>query len=166
MTLSTINIGQKLDREITLLLKHSSMGKMDFPVFKDITYDDFLSDKMLIIRAIRTGIPYSLFDLIRQDAPFSESEWADFLDISVKSLQTYRQALKSFNSAQSEKIIQIAEVTKTGLEVFEDMDKFKLWLNTPSDSLGDLKPWELLKFSYGKEQLISELTRISEGTWA
>ena len=166
MTLSTLNIGQKLDREISLLLKHSSAVKMDFPVFRDLTYDDFLSDKMLIISAIRTGIPYSLFDLIRQESPFSENEWAEFIGLSFKSLQNYRQTSKSFKSVQSEKILQIAEVTKTGLEVFEDMDKFKLWLNTPSDSLGDLRPRELIKYSYGKEQLISELTRISEGTWA
>jgi putative toxin-antitoxin system antitoxin component (TIGR02293 family) len=166
MTLNTINIGQKLNREITSLLRHTALGDMEFPIKRELTYDDFLSDKMLIIRVIMTGIPYSLFDLIQQDAPFSENEWADFLDLSVKSLQQYRKTSKSFNSVQSEKIVQIAEVTKTGLEVFEDMDKFKLWLNTPSDSLGNLKPRELLKYSYGKEQLISELTRISEGTLA
>jgi putative toxin-antitoxin system antitoxin component (TIGR02293 family) len=166
MTLSTINIRQKLDREISQLLKHSSMGKFEFPVFKEFTYDDFLSDKLLIIRAINIGVPFTLFDLIRQEAPFSEPEWAEFLGLPLKSLEQYRQASKSFDSGQSEKIIQIAEVTKTGLEVFEDMEKFKIWLNTPSDSLGDIKPRELLKYSYGKEQLISELTRISEGTWA
>jgi putative toxin-antitoxin system antitoxin component (TIGR02293 family) len=166
MTLSILNIRQMLNREINSLLKNIAVGDMESLVWKGLTYDDFLSDRILIIRVIRAGIPFSLFDLIRQDSPFSEKEWADFLGLSLKSIQQYRKASKSFNSAQSEKMIQIAEVTKTGLEVFEDMDKFKLWLNTPSDSLEDLKPRELLKYSYGKEQLISELTRISEGTWA
>jgi hypothetical protein len=44
---------------------------------------------MLIIVAIRTGIPYSLFDLVQNYTPFSESDWADFLDISTKSLYSY-----------------------------------------------------------------------------
>ena len=57
----------------------------------------------------------------------------------------------------------MAEVTKEGLEVFGNMDKLKLWLNTPNFSLGKIKPIELLKDSYGKELVIGELTRISHG---
>lgn len=166
MTVNTINIGRKLDSEISSLFRHSSIGNLDFHVRQDLTYDDFLSDKILIIRAIRAGIPYSLFDLIQQDTPFSENEWAEFLDISTKSLKRYRQASKHFKPIHSEKIIEIAEVTKTGLEVFKDRDKFKLWLNTPNDSLENLKPIELLKDSYGKELVISELIKISEGNLA
>lgn len=49
------------------------------------------------------------------------------------------------------------------MEVFEDMDQFKLWLDTPNFSLGSLKPIELLKDSYGKELVIGELTRINYG---
>jgi uncharacterized protein (DUF2384 family) len=48
-----------------------------------------------------------------------------------------------------EKIIEIAEVTKVGLEVFGNIEKLKLWLNTPRFSFGKLKPIELLKDSYG-----------------
>jgi len=51
---------------------------------RQITYEKFLEDKMLIIVAIRTGIPYSLFNLIQNYTPFSEIDWADFLDISTK----------------------------------------------------------------------------------
>jgi hypothetical protein len=56
---------------------------------KQITYEKFLEDKMMIIVTIRTGIPYSLFDLIQNYTPFSESDWADFLDISTKSLHNH-----------------------------------------------------------------------------
>jgi putative toxin-antitoxin system antitoxin component (TIGR02293 family) len=166
MAISMLNIRQKLNKEITTLLNHTAVGDREFLVWKDLNYDDFLSDRILIIRVIRAGIPFTLFDLIQQDAPFSDDEWAEFLGLSLKSLDQYRRSSKSFNSVQSEKIIQIAEVTKTGLEVFEDMGKFKLWLNKPADALGNLKPRELLRYSYGKEQIISELTKISEGSWA
>ncbi len=57
----------------------------------------------------------------------------------------------------------MAEVTNVGKEVFGDMEKFKLWLDTPNFSLGNLKPMELLKDSYGKELVIGELTRINYG---
>jgi putative toxin-antitoxin system antitoxin component (TIGR02293 family) len=166
MMLSTINIGQKLDREISLLLRHAPIDKMEFQLTKDLTFDDFLSDKLLIIRVIRTGIPFPVFELIKQDSPFGESDWAEFLDISLKSLQLYHKKSKTFNCVYSEKILAVAEVSRAGLDVFGDTDKFRFWLNTPSESLENMKPKELIKYSYGKDLILSELTRIGEGTFA
>lgn len=149
----------KLNKEITAFLKSTKIN-----VQKHITYDEFLEDKMLIITAIRSGIPYSLFVLIQSYTPFSESDWANFLDISTKSLQRYKvSAEHHFKPIHSEKIIEMAEVTKVGLNVFGSLEKLKIWLNTPNFALGSLKPIELLKDSYGKELVISELTRINHG---
>ena len=163
MTTLKINIRQKLDKEISSLFKHSLDSNKFFEVKADVTYADFLANKMLIIVAIRNGIPYSLFDVIQAYAPFSDSDWANFLDLSTKSLQRYKQSSKQFKPNQSEKIIEMAEVTSVGLDVFGELDKFKLWLNTPNFALGNLNPMELLKDSYGKELVISELTRINYG---
>ncbi len=132
-----------------------------------ISYRDFLSDKMLIILAIRSGIPFSFFEAIFNFAPFSESDWADFLDVSTKSLQRYKaSADHRFKPIHSEKIIEIAEVTQMGVDVFGDMEKFRLWLDTPNFALGNLKPFDLLKDSYGKEMVLSELVRIDHGILA
>jgi hypothetical protein len=78
-------IGGKLDKEIASFF---SVNKINVPN-RQITYEKFLEDKMLIIVAIRTGIPYSLFDLIQNYTPFSESDWANFLDISTKSFHNH-----------------------------------------------------------------------------
>lgn len=164
MTGTKSNIESKLNKEIAIFLKHANARKFNVTVKKQITYDDFLTNKMLIIAAIRTGIPYTLFDLIQDYTPFTENDWADFLDISTKSLQRYKLASKhQFKPIHSEKIIEMAEVTKVGLDVFGSMEKLKLWLNTPNFALGNLKPIELLKDSYGKELVVCELTRINHG---
>ncbi|WP_220275221.1 antitoxin Xre/MbcA/ParS toxin-binding domain-containing protein [Emticicia sp. BO119] len=158
MVTAKSTIEHKLDKEITSFLRQSPVK------VKSITYEDFLSDKMLIIFAIRTGIPYSLFDLIQDYTPLTENDWADFLDISTKSLHRYKSAENySFKSIHSEKIIEVAEVTKMGLEVFGNMEKLRLWLNTPNYALGSLKPIELLKDSYGKDLVMSELIHINHG---
>ncbi|RYE19217.1 MAG: DUF2384 domain-containing protein, partial [Sphingobacteriaceae bacterium] len=59
--------------------------------------------------------------------------------------------------------MDMAEVTNLGLDVFGEMNKFKLWLDTPNFALGNRKPIELLNDSYGKEMVIAELTRINYG---
>jgi len=134
---------------------------------KDITYRDFLSNKMLIVHSIRRGIPYQLFRLIQRVTPFSLEDWADFLNLSTKSLQRYKSAKEyTFKPIHSEKIIELAEVTNLGTGVFGDLDKFRLWLATPNFALGNLKPIELLKDSYGKDLVLNELTRIDHGIFA
>jgi len=164
MATTVSKIEGKLDKEIATFFKTSRVSEYKIEVGKHINYENFLEDKMLIIFAIRTGIPYSLFELIQDYTPFSENDWANFLDISTKSLQRYRaSSVHHFKPIHSEKIIEMAEVTKVGLDVFGDMEKLRLWLNTPSYALGNLKPLELLKDSYGKELVISELTLINHG---
>ncbi|MBL7773734.1 MAG: DUF2384 domain-containing protein [Chitinophagaceae bacterium] len=157
---TTEKIEGKLDKKIASFFKTSKIKVSS----NQVTYEKFLEDKMLIIVAIRAGIPYSLFDLIQHYTPFSESDWANFLDISTKSLQRYKSSPEHhFKPIHSEKIIEMAEVTKVGIDVFGNMDKLKLWLNTPCYALGKLEPIELLKDSYGKEMVISELNRINHG---
>ncbi len=158
-----ISTEQKLDREISLLLKGCKGEKTSRRMKSKVTYNEFFLDKMLMISIIQQGVPYSLFDLIKNITPFSESDWADFLDISTKSLQRYKQNAKHFKPIQSEKIIEMAEVTNIGQGIFGSSEKLKLWLNTPNFALGNLKPIELLKDSYGKEMVIAELTRIEHG---
>lgn len=157
-----MDIEQKLNKEVSTLFRESSKdtntGKSE-----NVTYREFLSDKMLMIGAIRRGVSYSLFSLIRDVTPFSEADWAEYLDISTKSLQRYKQTSKQFKPIQSEKIIELAEVTNVGRDVFGSLEKFKLWLDTPNFALGNMKPKELLKDSYGKEMVIGELTRIEHG---
>lgn len=158
-----MNIEQKLNREISVLFKSSSGHKRLGPVKNGLTYSEFLADKMLIISMIKTGVPYSLFNLIKDVTPFSEGDWAAVLGISTKSLLRHKQASKQFRPLQSEKIIEMAEVTNVGVEIFGDMEKFRLWLDTPNFALGGMNPMELLKDSYGKELVVGELTRINYG---
>lgn len=154
---------EKLDKKISTLFKSNAAKPKTKTVRSDVTYSEFLSDKMLIIKLIRQGVPYSLFDLIKDVTPFSEADWAEFLNVSTKTLERYRKDSKQFKPLQSEKIIEMAEVTNVGKEVFGDTEKFKLWLETPNFALGNMKPLELLKDSYGKEMVIGELIRIGHG---
>lgn len=164
MAILNPTIEKKLDKEIASFLKKRNSDASDLDEKSTISYEEFLGNKMLIIKAIRAGIPYSLFDLIQDHSPFSEADWADFLDISTKSLQRYKALPEHhFKPIHSEKIIEMAEVVQIGLDVFGDMEKLGLWLNTPNFALGKLKPIELLKDSYGKEMVIGELVRVNHG---
>lgn len=155
---------EAIDKAVQLLVKRVEQDRGYKLLKKNITYDEFLKNRMLIIHAIREGISYELFSLIKEITPFNEEDWALFLGISTKSLQ--RNKIKEdfiFKPLQSEKILELAEVTSLGNAVFDSENQFYLWLKTPSFALGNLQPIELLKDSYGKEMVVSELNKIDQG---
>ena len=145
---------------VTGLARHSPQTR----TFRDLSLGQFFSDRMLVVRVIRKGIPQALFMSIKEMTPFSEQEWSQFLDISIKSLQRYKKDTGHvFNALHSEKIIELAEVTSVGQAIFDSNEKFAFWLNSPSHALGNMKPMELLNDSYGKELVLNELYRIDQG---
>jgi putative toxin-antitoxin system antitoxin component (TIGR02293 family) len=156
--------GLEIDKAVRLFV-HKVEQESGYKVInKNLTYNEFLKNRMLIVHSIREGIPYGFFSLIKEKTPFNEDDWATFLGISTKSLQ--RNKVKEnfvFKSLQSEKIFELAEVTAIGKEVFDTDEQFYLWLTTPSFALGNLKPMELLKDSYGKEMVLNELQKIDQG---
>ncbi len=129
-------------------------------------YRTLFVNKVKLNQLITSGLSYSLFETMQDNTPFSKDEWARFLDVSVKTLDRYRQDNKSFKAFQSEKIIGMIEVIERGVDVFGDMDMFKRWLYASIPALSDSKPIELLSSSYGKELVLDELTRIEHGIFA
>jgi len=158
---------KKIGKEIASIMKHSCPSDNASGIASDeLTLSCFFDDKMLVIGLIRKGVTSKLFSEIQQSTPFNLSEWAEFLNISGKSLSRYLQNSKAFKATQSERIIEMTEVTYKGLEVFGSMDNFKAWIETPNYALGNLTPKELLKDSYGKELVLGELHKINYGIFA
>ena len=156
--------GRAIDKAVRILVNKVEQERGYKLLNKNITYDDFLKNRMLIVHAIREGIPYDFFNLVKEITPFNEENWASFLGISTKSLQ--RNKIKKdfiFKPLQSEKILELAEVASLGNTVFDTEAQLYLWLNTPSFALGNLQPIELLKDSYGKEMVVNELNKIDQG---
>ena len=153
----------RLTDEFRSFFKNSGLENQYFGQTEELSLSDIFSNKLFLVYAIRKGIPYSLFELISDMTPLTMSDWAQYLNISGKSLSRYRQQNTLFKPIYAEKILEVAEVTNLGLEVFGDRAKLKLWLETRNYALGNQKPFDLLKDSYGKEMVMGELTCIDHG---
>jgi putative toxin-antitoxin system antitoxin component (TIGR02293 family) len=128
---------------------------------------DFTKDKLLLNQFIVQGVSYKLFEQIQIYSPFTELQWAEMLEVSTKSLQRYKSRNNyRFKVLHSEKIIEVLEILVKGQEVFGSKVKFEQWLSTPSFALGDHKPVDLIKTSYGQELVMAELTHIDYGIFA
>lgn len=133
----------------------------------DIASSHFFKNKMLVVKTIRKGLPFAIFSLIKKITPFSDEDWANYLNLSTKTLQRYKNEQNFlFKPIHTEKILELTEVTNMGVSVFDDLAIFHDWLKTPSLALGNHKPAELLQDSYGKELVLAELNRIEHGIFA
>jgi putative toxin-antitoxin system antitoxin component (TIGR02293 family) len=119
-----------------------------------------------LIDLIRKGIRFASFLNFASRSPFTLGEWCGFLHVSERTMQRYQKDKRTFDSLQSEKIIEIALLYRKGGEVFGNQQKFDSWLDTENVALGKVKPKELLDSSFGINLLKDELMRIEYGVLA
>ncbi len=147
------------------------LGTLDaierFGTSDKITYGKVFKDKLLVAKAVKAGVPYVVWEEVKNNSIFDDYDWAGLLGVNVRTLQRYKnQKGFKFQTLQGEKIFEVAEVMNLGNEVFNDNSRFYSWLNTPSYALGNYKPIELLDTSYGIEIVKSELLAIEYGVFA
>ncbi len=130
------------------------------------TLENSLDDDVALIQLTRKGLSYALFLKIVASGNFTIQQWATFLHLTERTLQRYKKEKKSFESLQSEKILEIARLQKRGTEIFGSKDNFNTWMNSTIIALGSIKPVELLDNSFGIALLNDELTRIEWGVLA
>lgn len=129
-----------------------------------LAYSNYFENKMQIVHIIRKGFSYNAFEAIKKMLPFTDSDWASHLNISLKTLQRNKKEEGFvFKPIHTEKIIELAEVANFGKKVFGDPKKFYLWLKTPLFTLNYMMPVDLLSNSYGKEMVMGELNKIEHG---
>lgn len=139
----------------------------EYPSSKQRSASKGLAQKFAHWEAIQNGVGHTAFESIRDLSPFTDADWARFLDISTKSLLRYRQdPSHRFKPGQSETILEVAELCTVGIRVFGSSEAFNHWLGTPNGALAGKKPQELVGSSYGQQLLLDELIRIDQGIFA
>lgn len=119
-----------------------------------------------LIDIVRQGIKFPAFVNFVNNSPFSLQEWSNFLHVSDRTMQRYKKEKHTFDTPQSEKIVQIALLYRMGIDVFGSKEKFDVWLETENLALGKVKPKQLFDNTFGISLLQDELTRIEHGVLA
>ena len=124
------------------------------------------SQHYAMIAMVREGISYTEFLSFFRQEPFTDTEWANYLGISARTLDRYRTGQKSFPAKQSERILEIKKLLNFGTLVFEDQANFMDWMSTGNIPLGGTLPKELLDTTMGINMVYDQLGRIQHGILA
>jgi putative toxin-antitoxin system antitoxin component (TIGR02293 family) len=120
----------------------------------------------LLMEAARIGIEYSFFSQLLHKIPITLNEWADILHLSHRTMQRYQKQKKSFETLQSERILEISMLYTYGEDVFGGKENFETWMNSKIIALGGAKPKSLLASSYGIQMIRDVLGRIEHGVFS
>ncbi|MCP4122709.1 MAG: DUF2384 domain-containing protein [Bacteroidetes bacterium] len=137
-------------------------------IFREVmaTYDNFVEDDFTIATRAIDGVDANLFYDMVDITGLSKQALAAYLDISTKTLERYRKQHKKLNSFRSEMLLKLVTLYKKGLEIFDDINAFRTWLNKPAYGLDNTIPAKLMITSTGIDVIIHELTRIEFGDLA
>lgn len=125
-----------------------------------------LNDSVELMSLSREGITFKIFQEIVESSSFTIKQWSKFLHLTERTIQRYKKEKKKFETIQSERILEIAQLQLKGIEVFEDVEYYQAWLNSNIISLGNLKPVDFLDSGFGIDMLMYELGRIEHGVLA
>ncbi|WP_178988963.1 antitoxin Xre/MbcA/ParS toxin-binding domain-containing protein [Winogradskyella schleiferi] len=118
--------------------------------------------KMELIDRIREGVKKSDWKQLIQYTDSTEKEFEHILPASISSMQ--KKAI--YGKETSERIYELARLFGLGYEVFDSKEDFKKWLMTPSKTLGNKIPFELLDSSIGFEMVENEIIRIQYNVYS
>ncbi|MFT6851153.1 MAG: putative toxin-antitoxin system antitoxin component (TIGR02293 family) [Sphingobacteriales bacterium] len=115
-----------------------------------------------LIGRIRAGVKKADWKQLIKYTGSSEKEFEHILPASISSMQK-----KSvYGKEISERIYELARLFGAGYEVFDSKVDFKKWLMTPSRTLGDKIPFDLLDSSFGFEIVENEIIRIQYNVYS
>ncbi len=108
---------------------------------------------------------YKKLKRIADMVPFTQSEWANMLHLSERTLQRYAKSNSSFEGIYTDRILLLQEMINLGLETFTDANAFYSWLKKDKPVLGQKINFESLYSDRGIQEVIDQLTRIQYGVY-
>lgn len=148
----------KVGRKSSTTVRHSKFS----PSWVVVNSKDTPGFKLELIGRIREGVKKSDWKQLIQYTNSTEKEFEHILPASISSMQ--KKAV--YGKETSERIYELARLFGLGYEVFDSKEDFKKWLMTPSKTLGNKIPFELLDSSFGFEMVENEIIRIQYNVYS
>jgi putative toxin-antitoxin system antitoxin component (TIGR02293 family) len=117
-----------------------------------------LDEPLSRLDTFRNGLDKNSFESFKALSGLDYETLADVLGVSAKTLQRK----EVFDTGQSEKLYQLAELYAVGITYFGRED-FRRWMERPLFTLGNRIPLDLIDVSEGISLLKTEIMRLRHG---
>jgi putative toxin-antitoxin system antitoxin component (TIGR02293 family) len=122
-------------------------------------------DLMGFISQIKTGLPISTFERLKDKLGVSERLLMAAVDISKRTLRR-RKNDGRLSSAESEKVVRIGKIFDKAAQVFgNDESLAAKWFREPARGLAGKTPLEMVETEIGAQEVYALLVRIEHGVF-
>lgn len=112
------------------------------------------------------GFPIAIAQRVQKRLNLSNKQFSEMLNLSESTFQRRIKNKSLLSVGESEKVVDFSKIIAKGVDVFEDENDFKTWLESPVLALGNKKPIDLLVSSIGREEVLNVLYRIEHGIFS
>lgn len=121
-----------------------------------------IENQLDLIELARAGLNKKNLENIAEYLHYSTKQMAEVLPVTERTIQRYGKN-KKFSPDVSDHILQIAQVSARGTEVFQDKEKFLTWMSASCVSFAGKTPESLLSSKFGVDMILEELGKIEHG---
>jgi putative toxin-antitoxin system antitoxin component (TIGR02293 family) len=115
---------------------------------------------------IQRGMPVRSVEVLKESIAIPDSQLADLLGISEKTLSRARAAKGKLDSVASDRLFRVARVIALAIDVLEAEPAAVHWLKRPQIGLGGRVPLAMLTTDPGRDQVEKLLLRIEHGVYS
>lgn len=119
-------------------------------------------EKMVVLEG---GLSKNDLVQLKDKSGLGYDQLADVLSAARTTLIN-KKGTERFSRDLSERILSLADIYSYGYKVFEEVDAFNEWVNTPNVALGGKKPFDLLNNQFGREEVKNLIGRIEYGVYS
>ena len=112
---------------------------------------------------IRKGIPYINIGIVKKALNFSDNEFADYLGISLRTLQRKRNSREKLSISEGDRLFRVARIFALASSVLENEDMARKWLHRPQRGLGGRVPIQVIQTEAGAQEVEDLLEKIEYG---
>jgi putative toxin-antitoxin system antitoxin component (TIGR02293 family) len=125
-------------------------------------------NNLKLAKKIETGLPVMWINHLKKVLELTNSQIADTLGISGKTLERIRTnpASNKLNEVTSDRLYRILYIFFKTVSALEDSEEARIWLKSPQYGLGNEIPIDLLKTEAGTREIESLLGRIEHGVYS
>ena len=112
---------------------------------------------------IRKGIPYAKVRLVKAALNLTDNEFADYLGISLRTLQRKRTSHGKLSLSEGDRLFRIAKIFALAAQVLESEDMARKWLHRQQRGLGGRVPIQVIQTETGAAEVEDLLEKIEYG---
>lgn len=96
---------------------------------------------------------------------YNQKEAATFLEVDPGTISRWKKNKNEIGRLRTKNLMDVDEIIAKGIRIFGNEDRFKEWLDTTNNALGNVKPLALLKDPYGVTQVEEAIDALSWGAY-